>query len=47
MTLSESILVAIFCMAVVFAVLGVLWLIIRLFSLAIQTIEKRNEKDSV
>lgn len=47
MTLSESILVALFCMAVVFAVLGILWFIIRLFSMAIQAIEKRNEKDSV
>ena len=45
MAFSESILIAVFCMAVVFAVLGMLWAIIRIFSLAIISIEKRNEKN--
>ena len=44
MTLSESILIAIFCMAVVFTVLGMLWAIIRLFSIIILAIEHRKEK---
>lgn len=42
MTLSESVLVALFCMSVVFAVLIILWALIRLFSSAIQLIEKKN-----
>ncbi|QHQ60526.1 hypothetical protein Ana3638_06880 [Anaerocolumna sedimenticola] len=46
MALYESILIALFCMSVVFAVLGMLWAIIRIFSLIIVSIEKRNEKSS-
>ena len=41
MQVTQSILVAIFCMAVVFAVLGVLWAIIRIFSMIITIIEKK------
>ncbi len=41
MQVTQSILVAIFCMAVVFAVLGVLWAIIRIFSMIIMIIEKK------
>ncbi len=44
MTLSESLLIALFCMAVVFSVLGILWAVIRLFSATIMTIEKKKEK---
>lgn len=43
MPLIESILVALFMMAVVFAVLGVLWAIIRIFSLMINAIENRDK----
>lgn len=39
MAFSESVLVAIFCMAVVFAVLGILWALIRLFSMIIGMLE--------
>jgi len=46
MPLSESISVALFCMVVVFAVLGMLWAIIRIFSYAIRLIEYRNVKGS-
>ncbi len=42
--LSKSILVAIFCMAVVFVVLGVLWAIVRIFSLLIKSIEQKQDK---
>lgn len=38
MTLSQSVLVALFCITVVFAVLAVLYIIIRLFSVAIGSI---------
>jgi Na+-transporting methylmalonyl-CoA/oxaloacetate decarboxylase gamma subunit len=41
MQVTQSILVAIFCMAVVFAVLGVLWAIIRIFSMIITMIETK------
>ncbi len=47
MSLYDSILTALFCMAVVFAVLAILWAIIRLFSSIIRVIEKRNEKSSL
>jgi Na+-transporting methylmalonyl-CoA/oxaloacetate decarboxylase gamma subunit len=40
MPLSESIPTALFCMAVVFAVLILLWAIIRIFSQFIEVIEK-------
>lgn len=46
MSLSESILVAFFCMVVVFAVLGILWFILRVFSSIISAFEKKNEKNS-
>lgn len=39
MSVSESILTALFVMAVVFAVLGILWGIIRLFSSIIRKVE--------
>ncbi len=43
--LSQSIFVALICIAVVFMVLGVLWAIVRIFSLLIQSIEQsRNKK---
>lgn len=44
MQVTQSILVAIFCMAVVFAVLGVLWFIIRIFSMIITMIEQKTGK---
>lgn len=47
MSLIESILIALFCMAVVFAVLGVLWTLIRLFSWLIRVLEKNGEKGSL
>jgi hypothetical protein len=46
-TLAESILIAIFCMAVVFAVLGILWALIRIFSWIIQKLEVRGKSRSV
>ena len=45
MQLAQSILVAVFCMAVVFSVLGVLWAIIRIFSMIITMIEKNIGRD--
>lgn len=42
MSISESILIALFVMAVVFAVLGILWAIIRLFSLIIRKVEMKS-----
>ncbi len=42
MSLSESILVALFCMLVVFSVLTALWGLIRLFSFIVQSIEKKD-----
>jgi Na+-transporting methylmalonyl-CoA/oxaloacetate decarboxylase gamma subunit len=47
MSLPESILTALFCMLVVFAVLGILWAIIRVFSLLINLIEKKNKNTTV
>lgn len=46
MLLSESILTALFCMAVVFAVLGILWAMIRIFSSFIGMIENKHGKDT-
>ena len=46
MSLSTSVLVALFCMIVVFAVLGILCVIIRIFSSIIRTIENKNVKSS-
>ncbi len=47
MPVSESILVAVFCMAVVFAVLIMLWAIIRVFSYLIHSLEKGNKTKAV
>jgi Na+-transporting methylmalonyl-CoA/oxaloacetate decarboxylase gamma subunit len=44
MTFIESILIALFCIAVVFSVLGILWGIIRVFSTIINIIEQKQEK---
>lgn len=44
--LFESILTAVFCMAVVFAVLCILWAIIRIFSSIIMMMEKKNNTSS-
>lgn len=46
MSFSDSVLVALFTMSVVFAVLAMLWAIIRVFSLIIQTLESRKAKIS-
>lgn len=46
MSISESILVAIFCLAVVFSILALLWGVIRIFSSVIQYIEHTGKKDS-
>jgi Na+-transporting methylmalonyl-CoA/oxaloacetate decarboxylase gamma subunit len=46
MPLSESLLVALFTMAVVFTVLILLWVIIRLFSSMIRVIERDKGKKS-
>jgi Na+-transporting methylmalonyl-CoA/oxaloacetate decarboxylase gamma subunit len=46
MAISQSILVALFCMAVVFAVLGMLWAIIRIFSLIINLIENNHGRET-
>ncbi|HKL99478.1 MAG TPA: OadG family protein [Mobilitalea sp.] len=46
MPLSEAILDALFCMAFVFAVLAMLWGIIRIFSASIRAIESRKNKST-
>jgi Na+-transporting methylmalonyl-CoA/oxaloacetate decarboxylase gamma subunit len=46
MSFSESLLVALFCMAVVFAVLAILCLIIRVFSSIVSGLAKK-EKNSI
>lgn len=46
MTIFESILVALFCMIVVFCVLGMLWALIRVFSLIIGVIEGFRKKQA-
>ena len=43
MALSQSLLVALFCMTIVFVALVALWAIIRLFTLIIRKIEKPME----
>lgn len=43
MSIFQSILTALFCMLVVFAVLVILWAILRLFSTFIQLIEKQKK----
>lgn len=47
MSFFESVLVALFCMAVVFCVLGSLWAIVRLFSLVVQLLEKRKHSADI
>lgn len=47
MTVLQSILTALFCMVMVFAVLIMLWGVIRLFSFAISKIEKTPSGDGV
>jgi Na+-transporting methylmalonyl-CoA/oxaloacetate decarboxylase gamma subunit len=42
----DSVLVALFCMSVVFAVLGLLWVTIRIFSITIIAFEKRVNRHS-
>ncbi len=44
MSFIDSVLIALFCMSVVFAVLGLLWLTIRIFSVIITTFEKRMNR---
>ena len=46
MAISQSILVALFCMAVVFSVLGMLWAIIRIFSVIINMIDNNHGKET-
>ncbi|MDF2908856.1 MAG: hypothetical protein K0R34_4177 [Herbinix sp.] len=46
MAISQSILVALFCMAVVFSVLGMLWAIIRIFSIVINMIDNNHGKET-
>lgn len=43
MSVLESVLTALFCMLTVFAVLGILWGLIRLFSIIVQSIENKQE----
>ncbi|MDF2566784.1 MAG: hypothetical protein K0R90_240 [Oscillospiraceae bacterium] len=42
MSISQGILTALFCMVVVFAVLVILWAVIRSFSALIRLIERKN-----
>lgn len=44
MQISESILIGLFCMAVVFSVLSILWALIRLFSFIIGKLEQKASK---
>lgn len=46
MSFAQSILTALFCMLVVFAVLVVLWGILRLFSVFIRFLEGRSNKST-
>ena len=46
MSLFDSVLVAFFCMSVVFAVLGLLWVTIRIFSITIIAFEKKVNRRS-
>lgn len=46
MAFGESFLIALFLMLVVFSVLGILWVIIRIFSSIIMLIEKSNASNS-
>lgn len=42
LSISETVLVALFVMAVVFTVLGILWVIIKIFSFIIRGIEENK-----
>jgi Na+-transporting methylmalonyl-CoA/oxaloacetate decarboxylase gamma subunit len=44
MSVGESVSVALFCIMVVFAVLFCLYVVIKLFSYLVQTLEKINKK---
>lgn len=46
MQLSESILIALFLMAVVFSVLCILWALIRVFSMIIMKLDNNRSKNS-
>ncbi len=46
MSIPESILIALFVMAVVFAVLGILWSIIKVFTIIIHRMEHRSVVNS-
>ena len=46
MDILQSILTMAFCMAVVFAVLIGLWIIVRLFSYVVQTVEKKAKEEA-
>ncbi len=46
MSFIDSVFIALFCMSVVFVVLGLLWLIIRTFSFIIITFEKRINRSN-
>jgi Na+-transporting methylmalonyl-CoA/oxaloacetate decarboxylase gamma subunit len=46
MPFTDSVLVALFCMLVVFVVLGLLWVTIRIFSIAIIAFEKKINRTS-
>ena len=42
MSFAQSVITALFCMAVVFMVLVALWAVLRLFSVSIRFMEKRK-----
>ena len=44
MSFFESLSIAFFCMMVVFSVLVILWGLVRLFSVLIRLIERRNDQ---
>lgn len=47
MSIPESILIALFVMAVVFSVLIILWGIVRLFSFIIKAVESRSSSEKI
>ena len=47
MSISQSLLIGLFCMFVVFVVLIALWAVIRLFSVVIMRLEARREQPDV
>lgn len=42
MTVTEAVLVGVFCMSLVFGILAVLYLLIRIFTVGIRKIESKN-----